>query len=193
MAENRLVWDLLEAKLNGVREVAKAITVSTITTVGIFLPISFVGGIVGVFFLPFGLAVTFAMLASLVVALTVVPVLAYLFMDHIQIKVDDTGEPPETIWQRLYTPVLALALRGRATKWGTLGIALVLSMAAMLGSRVDLLEALMLARSGVVLPARQARLVSSSGTRGSSHATCIEPVPIASDRVSNRLTPTIRL
>ncbi len=64
-----------QSVLNGVREVAKAITVSTITTVAIFLPIGFVGGIVSQFFLPFGLAVTFAMLASLVVALTVVPVL----------------------------------------------------------------------------------------------------------------------
>ena len=120
-----------QAVLNGVREVAKAITVSTITTVAIFLPISFVGGLVGVFFLPFGLAVTFAMLASLLVALTVVPVLAYLFMDHLKVEVDDKGEPPETIWQRLYTPMLEFVLRSRVTKWGTLGVALAATMAAM--------------------------------------------------------------
>ena len=120
-----------QAVLNGVREVAKAITVSTITTVAIFLPISFVGGLVGVFFLPFGLAVNFAMLASLLVALTVVPVLAYLFMDHLKVEVDDKGEPPETIWQRLYTPMLEFVLRSRVTKWGTLGVALAATMAAM--------------------------------------------------------------
>ena len=119
------------AVVNGTREVAKAITVSTITTVAIFLPIGFIGGLVGVFFLPFGLAVTFAMLASLIVALTVVPVLAYLFLDKIKVEVDENGEPPETIWQRLYTPVLTLALRDRLTKWGTLAIAGVLSVAAM--------------------------------------------------------------
>ncbi|MEX1296569.1 MAG: efflux RND transporter permease subunit [Candidatus Limnocylindrales bacterium] len=123
--------DKRDAVINGVREVATAITVSTVTTVAIFLPISFVGGLVGVFFLPFGLAVTFAMLASLVVALTVVPVLAYLFMDRIRAEVDEHGEPPETIWQRLYTPVLELALRGRRTKWATLGIAGLLSFAAL--------------------------------------------------------------
>jgi HAE1 family hydrophobic/amphiphilic exporter-1 len=71
------------------------------------------------------------MLASLIVALTVVPVLAYLFLDKIKVEVDENGEPPETIWQRLYTPVLELALRGRLTKWATLGIAGVLSLAAM--------------------------------------------------------------
>jgi HAE1 family hydrophobic/amphiphilic exporter-1 len=120
-----------DAVLNGVREVAKAITVSTITTVAIFLPIGFVGGIVGVFFLPFGLAVTFAMLSSLLVALTVVPVLAYLFMDHVRVEVDDTGQPPETIWQRLYTPMLVFVLRSRVTKWATLGTAAVLSLAAL--------------------------------------------------------------
>ena len=88
------------------REVAAAITTSTVTTVAIFLPIGFVGGLVSQFFLPFGLAVTFAMLASLVVALTVIPVLAYLFIDKIHVELDENGELPETIWQRLYTPVL---------------------------------------------------------------------------------------
>ena len=114
------------------REVAAAITVSTITTVAIFLPIGFVGGLVSQFFLPFGLAVTFAMLASLLVALTVIPVLAYLFIDKVNVKLDDNGELPETIWQRLYTPMLELALRSRVTKWGTLGMATVLlALAAM--------------------------------------------------------------
>ena len=50
-----------------------AITASTLTTVAVFLPIGFVGGLVSQFFLPFALTVTFALLASLVCALTVVP------------------------------------------------------------------------------------------------------------------------
>ena len=41
----------------------------------VFLPLGFVGGLVSQFFLPFALTVTFALLASLVCALTVVPVL----------------------------------------------------------------------------------------------------------------------
>ena len=66
--------------MNGPREVAGAITASTLTTVAVFLPLGFVGGLVSQFFLPFALTVTFALLASLVCALTVVPVLGYFLI-----------------------------------------------------------------------------------------------------------------
>ncbi len=120
-----------DAVINGTREVAKAITASTVTTVAVFLPIGFVGGLVSQFFLDFGLAVTFALLASLIVALTVIPVLAYLFIDKVKVQLGPDGELPETIWQRLYTPVLMLALRGRLTKWVTLAVATALFVVAM--------------------------------------------------------------
>jgi HAE1 family hydrophobic/amphiphilic exporter-1 len=112
-----------DAVINGTREVAGAITSSTITTAAVFLPIGFVGGIVSQFFLPFGLAVTLALLSSLLVALTVIPVLASWFVERVPIEFDEHGEPRLTIWQRLYSPALVLALRNRLTKWGTLGIA----------------------------------------------------------------------
>jgi hydrophobic/amphiphilic exporter-1 (mainly G- bacteria), HAE1 family len=115
-----------DSVITGTREVAGAITSSTITTAAVFLPIGFVGGIVSQFFLPFGLAVSFALLASLLVALTVIPVLAYWFVDKVDLEFDESGEPKMTIWQRLYTPVLIVALRNRVTKWGTLAIAAVL-------------------------------------------------------------------
>jgi HAE1 family hydrophobic/amphiphilic exporter-1 len=63
-----------------VREVAGAITASTLTTVSVFLPVAFVGGIVGELFSSFAVAVTIALLASLLVALTIIPVLAYWFL-----------------------------------------------------------------------------------------------------------------
>ncbi|MFD7085289.1 efflux RND transporter permease subunit [Streptomyces sp. NPDC059918] len=63
-----------------VKEVAGAVTSSTLTTVAVFLPIAFVGGMVGEFFGPFSLTVTAALLASLIVSLTVVPVLSYWFL-----------------------------------------------------------------------------------------------------------------
>jgi len=63
-----------------VREVAGAVTASTLTTVSVFLPIAFTGGLVGELFSSFAMAVTIALLASLFVALTIVPVLAYWFM-----------------------------------------------------------------------------------------------------------------
>ena len=115
-----------EAVVSGTREVASAITSSTLTTVAVFLPLGFVGGIVSQFFLPFALTVTFALLSSLVVALTVVPVLASLFIDRVSLPHDREGHARDTIWQRLYTPTLRLALRNRWTRWGVLAIAALL-------------------------------------------------------------------
>ena len=70
----------LPAILAAVREVAVAVTASTITTVAVFLPIALVSGLTGELFRPFALTVTIALAASLFVALTIVPVLAYWFM-----------------------------------------------------------------------------------------------------------------
>ncbi|GAA3413278.1 efflux RND transporter permease subunit [Paenibacillus hodogayensis] len=60
--------------------VASAITSSTITTVGVFAPISFVGGILGDIFRPFAITLVVSLLASLLVALTVIPMLAKLLV-----------------------------------------------------------------------------------------------------------------
>ena len=72
--------DRLAAITTGVREVAGAITASTVTTIVVFLPLAFVGNITGELFRPFALTVTIALAASLFVALTIVPVLAYWFL-----------------------------------------------------------------------------------------------------------------
>jgi HAE1 family hydrophobic/amphiphilic exporter-1 len=123
--------DRLTASLKGPREVAGAITAATMTTVAVFLPLGLVGGIVSELFLPFALTVTFALLASLVVALTVVPVLAYLFIGKVKLNVDEDGEPKNSLWIRAYTPTILLALRGRATKWGVMAVATVLFLVSM--------------------------------------------------------------
>ena len=65
-----------EAVLKGTEQMVPAITASTITTVAVFLPLAFIGGLIGEVFVGFALTVTFALLASLIVAVTVVPVLA---------------------------------------------------------------------------------------------------------------------
>jgi HAE1 family hydrophobic/amphiphilic exporter-1 len=116
----------LQASIQGPREVAGAITAATVTTVGVFLPLGFVGGLVSQFFLPFALTVTFALLASLVCALTVVPVLAFLLVRHVPSNVDEDGEPKNSIWIRFYTPTITLALRNRWTKLGIIGVSLLL-------------------------------------------------------------------
>lgn len=79
------------AILTAIREVAGAITASTLTTVAVFAPIAFVGDLAGELFRPFALTVTIALLASLAVSLTIVPVLAYWFLRGTRRSGD--GEP----------------------------------------------------------------------------------------------------
>ncbi|SHI14496.1 efflux RND transporter permease subunit [Ferrimonas marina] len=65
-----------QAAENGTREVAGAITASTLTTLAVFIPLLFVEGVAGVLFGDQALTVTFALVASLLIALTAIPMLA---------------------------------------------------------------------------------------------------------------------
>ncbi|MEZ4641302.1 MAG: efflux RND transporter permease subunit [Chloroflexota bacterium] len=96
------------AVLQGTREVAIAIFSATATTVAVFLPLGLIGGLIGSFFLPFGLTVTYALAASFVVSITVVPALTYLL-----IRKEHIPEEKETTMQRWYTPALEWALTHR--------------------------------------------------------------------------------
>ncbi|GAA3612611.1 efflux RND transporter permease subunit [Nonomuraea rosea] len=100
---------------NGVREVAGAVTASTLTTVAVFLPIAFVGGFVGELFGPFSITVAVALLASLVVSLTVVPALSYWFLKPPKDGDRNKAEEKErrSLLQRAYVPVIRFATRHR--------------------------------------------------------------------------------
>ncbi|MER6347796.1 efflux RND transporter permease subunit [Streptomyces sp. NPDC001595] len=112
-----------EAILKAVREVAGAVTSSTLTTVAVFLPIGLVGGMVGELFGSFSLTVTAALLASLLVSLTVVPVLSYWFLRPPKGTPEDADEArrlaeekeARSRLQRFYVPVLRFATRRRLT------------------------------------------------------------------------------
>ncbi len=116
--------------IRAVREVAGAVTSSTLTTVAVFLPIGLVSGQTGELFRPFAMTVTIALLASLFVALTVVPVLASWFMRRRAAGDGSTAtedgdaayaggmplashESPQTPLQRAYLPALRWALGHR--------------------------------------------------------------------------------
>ncbi|MDC7122001.1 efflux RND transporter permease subunit [Cellulomonas fimi] len=108
-----------EAILTAVREVGGAITASTVSTVAVFLPIALVGGMVGELFRPFALTVAIAMGASLLVALSIVPVLAYWFItaptgsvaDAAEVRARAEEKERRGVWQRAYVPTLAASLR----------------------------------------------------------------------------------
>ncbi len=114
--------DRAKSILLAVREVAGAITASTITTVAVFLPVAFVGDMIGEIFRPFAMTITIAMLSSLFVALTIVPVLAYWFMKPGKPVLDEHGAPidpedpaaPPSRLQKAYLPILSWTLKHSA-------------------------------------------------------------------------------
>lgn len=94
--------------LDSTKEILKAITSSTITTVVVFLPLGFVGGITGEFFLPFALTIVFSLLASLLVAITLVPIMAKFAFKKVP------KEEKEGALQRIYGRMIEKSLNHKA-------------------------------------------------------------------------------
>ena len=107
----------MEAIQNGVREVATAITSSTLITIAVFLPLALVGDITGELFRPFALTTAIALGASLFTALTIVPVLSYWFLrrpkagSHAPAKTFEEESANPTPLQRGYLPALRFSVR----------------------------------------------------------------------------------
>ena len=129
----------MRAILDAVGEVAGAITASTLATVVVFLPIAIVSGMAGELFRPFALTVGIAMLSSLLVALTIVPVLAYWFLRAPKsqgiVDPDDTEQvarireeaeaTEERSWlHRIYAPLLHLVTDSLPRRLLTVGAAI---------------------------------------------------------------------
>src|SRR5690606_14709033 len=93
------------AIINGAREVTIAIVGATATTCAVFLPLGLVGGLIGQLFLSFSLAVAFALIASLVVAVTVIPVLAKFTIAG-RVRVQPDRKATDTRLARSYAPIL---------------------------------------------------------------------------------------
>ncbi len=112
----------------GAQEVGTAITASTLTTVAVFLPLLLVSGFASFFFKELALTVTFALLSSLLVALTIVPMLSAKFL---KIRKDDAkrkgiGKKFRGFYEGIekrYTVLVRWALAHRpAVFFGTLAI-----------------------------------------------------------------------
>ena len=110
--------DFQDAALNGVKEIAAPITSATLATIVIFIPLIFVGGIMGQLFVPFAITITFALIASLLVALMVVPPLS-----NFPVSGKAKAQKGDTWYQRVYSRMLKWSLTHRAA---TLAIAVVL-------------------------------------------------------------------
>lgn len=100
-----------EAAIEGAKEVAGAIVASTLTTVCVFAPIVFTEGITRQLFVDMGLTIGYSLLASLVIALTVVPAMASKVLKTVK-ETKETGFFQRL--SRLYEKSIAIALKWKA-------------------------------------------------------------------------------
>lgn len=111
--------NVLEAARSGTAEVATAVTAATLTTIAVFFPMVFISGIAGQLFRDQALTVTFALVFSLIVALTLIPMLAALGSANRYADDDNTQDTPDAGW---FTRLVARIVRGvaflfRGVKW----------------------------------------------------------------------------
>ncbi len=129
----------LVAAYTGAREILTAVASSTLTTVAVFLPIAFLTGIAGSFFRPFALTVVVALLASLVVAVTVVPLLAARLLPAV--RAEGAERRLQYNWmQRVYVPVIQWATGHRLLTLAAGAAFFIASMALIPLLRVNLLD-----------------------------------------------------
>jgi Cu/Ag efflux pump CusA len=113
---------VLEASL----EVRSAILYATLINVVAVVPVIVISGLSGAFFRPLALAYALAVLASMVVALTVTPALALLLLQNAPLK---RREAPLITWlKRGYTAVLMLVIRARRRAFLVVGVVALLAL-----------------------------------------------------------------
>ncbi|MCY4056513.1 MAG: efflux RND transporter permease subunit, partial [Gammaproteobacteria bacterium] len=106
---------LQDAARRGTGEMGGAVLASTMTTIAVFLPLAFVEGIAGQLFRDQALTVTFALLASLVLAFTLIPMLSAIAPQRNAATTEDTASAPW--WRRGLGVPLRMAVRGTVAAW----------------------------------------------------------------------------
>ncbi|MCZ6809369.1 MAG: efflux RND transporter permease subunit [Proteobacteria bacterium] len=107
---------ILEAARNGTAEVSTAVIAATLTTIAVFFPMVFISGVAGQLFRDQALTVTFALIFSLIVALTLIPMLAALGTGS---RYQEAGEetPPNRFTRAIATVVRAFGVVFAGAKW----------------------------------------------------------------------------
>ncbi len=127
--------NLMDAAEIGTKEVGMAITASTLTTIAVFLPVLFVPNITGQLFKDMVLTITFSLVVSLIVALTVVPMLSANILKLEEKKKeswftrlkDKMGNSIEKLSDR-YSKILHWSIYHRKTVMISVGVMFVLSI-----------------------------------------------------------------
>jgi len=90
--------DRLTACVEGTKEVILSLTASTLTTVAVFLPLGLANGLAGMIFKDFCLTIAFLILSSLVISVTLVPLLCYFLLDETKAKQMQIKQRNEERW-----------------------------------------------------------------------------------------------
>jgi HAE1 family hydrophobic/amphiphilic exporter-1 len=139
---------ILKAAVRGTAEVGMAVTASTLTTVAVFFPLVFVQGVAGQLFRDQALTITFAMLTSLVVAMTLIPMLASL-KGRSPLAYKDEPVQGDPLWRktRSVLPMITWPLQKRwpaVLRWAMLVVMLPFSVLLALVYVVTLLVMLVI-------------------------------------------------
>jgi len=102
-----------EAAVEGTREVGLAVLATTFSLVAVFLPVAFMGGLVGLFMKSFGLTMAFAIMVSLLVSFTVTPMLASRWLDARAVPGGGSKSGLYGRLERAYVTLLAWSMRRR--------------------------------------------------------------------------------
>jgi HAE1 family hydrophobic/amphiphilic exporter-1 len=125
--------DRAKSIVDAVGRVASAVIASTLTTIAVFAPLAFIGGATGALFRPFAVTASVALLASLFVSLTIVPVLSYWLLGRSPARKPAEMRPPtpaDRLRLRLegwYRPCVKWAIRHAP-------LTIAVSLIAMIGS-----------------------------------------------------------
>ncbi|MBK8726971.1 MAG: efflux RND transporter permease subunit [Holophagaceae bacterium] len=125
--------DHVTAAREGTAEIGQAVIATTLSILAVFVPVAFMGGIVGRFFYPFGITVAFAVALSLFVSFTLDPMLSAVWPDpeHERHEAAETPRPRNLVmrsvdafgrvldhWEVVYEKVIRWALAHRKTTMG---------------------------------------------------------------------------
>jgi cobalt-zinc-cadmium resistance protein CzcA len=161
-----------EGVARGLRDIAGPDISGTMTTVAVFLPLVFVGGLAGLFFVPFSLAMTVSLIASLLISLSLIPLVLGFIGPHIERRVTSGSRAAAWLKSRNLR-LFEVALRHpRASLWSCIAIFAV-SVAGLVLVPVDFLP----------LPNEAVLLESFTLPPGTS----LHDAQGASDRITQRL------
>jgi HAE1 family hydrophobic/amphiphilic exporter-1 len=121
--------DPFQAAIDGTEEIGLAVLATTLSLVAIFVPVAFMGGIVGKFMKSFGLTMAFAIMVSLLVSFTLTPMLSARWL-KVKHGTDGHSSKDQRIFRAVDNVYTALLRWAMAHRWAVSGIAVIVLLSS---------------------------------------------------------------